>query len=49
MLPFFGTCHIGYIPGAKVLGLSKFSKVVNAFSTRFQIQERLTQELTEFF
>ncbi len=46
MLPFFGHCHIGYIPDGKVLGLSKFPRLVNVFARRLQVQERLTYEIS---
>lgn len=47
MLPFIGSCHIAYIPDGKVLGLSKFARVVNMYARRLQIQENLTREIAE--
>lgn len=47
MLPFFGKCHVGYLPNKKVVGLSKIPRVVDAFSRRFQVQERLTTQIAE--
>jgi GTP cyclohydrolase I len=48
IVPFFGTVHIGYIPSEKIAGLSKFGRVVDKFSHRPQIQERLTQQIKKF-
>ena len=45
LLPFFGTCHVAYLPRTKVIGLSKIPRIVDAFSRRLQVQERLTNQI----
>ena len=45
MLPFFGRCHVGYIPKGKVLGVSKLARVADIFARRLQLQERLTNQI----
>ncbi|HEX6325558.1 MAG TPA: GTP cyclohydrolase I FolE [Jiangellaceae bacterium] len=47
MLPFVGVAHIGYLPDERILGLSKFARVVDCFSRRAQTQERLTKQIAE--
>jgi len=47
MLPFFGKCHVAYIPNRRVIGLSKIPRLVDVFARRLQIQERLTNEIAQ--
>jgi GTP cyclohydrolase IA len=47
LLPFFGKCHVAYLPDKKVVGLSKIPRLVNMFSRRVQIQERLTNQIAQ--
>ena len=47
LLPFIGRCHVGYIPTKKVVGLSKIARLVNVYSRRLQIQERLTSQIAK--
>jgi GTP cyclohydrolase I len=47
MLPFYGTCAIGYISRGKVLGVSKLARIVDCYARRLQIQERLTEQVAE--
>ena len=47
LLPFFGKCHIAYLPRGRVVGLSKISRLVDVFSRRLQIQERLTNQIAQ--
>jgi GTP cyclohydrolase IA len=47
MLPFFGKCHVAYIPKGRIVGLSKIPRVVDAFARRLQVQERLTEAIAQ--
>jgi GTP cyclohydrolase I len=46
MLPFFGRCHIGYLPRGRVFGLSKLARLVDVYARRLQLQERLTEQIS---
>jgi GTP cyclohydrolase IA len=47
LLPFFGKCHVAYIPSDKVIGLSKIPRIVDVFARRLQVQERLTNQIAD--
>ena len=47
MLPFFGRCHIGYLPRGRVFGLSKLARLVDVYARRLQLQERLTEQISQ--
>lgn len=47
LLPFFGRIHVAYLPGRKIIGLSKIPRIVDLFARRFQVQERLTEQVAD--
>ena len=47
LLPFYGAVHVGYLPGRRIIGLSKIPRIVELFARRFQVQERLTEQVAD--
>lgn len=47
MLPFFGKCHVAYVPDGKIIGLSKIPRLIEVYSRRLQVQERMTMQIAD--
>jgi GTP cyclohydrolase I len=47
LVPFFGRCHVGYLPSGRILGLSKIPRIVDVFARRLQVQERMTRQIAD--
>ena len=47
LLPFYGRVHVGYLPGGKIIGLSKIPRIIDLYARRFQVQERLTEQVAD--
>jgi GTP cyclohydrolase I len=47
LVPFFGRCHVGYLPSGRILGLSKIPRIIDVFARRLQVQERMTRQIAD--